>query len=77
MALITFTGYPCSGKSRRINEELVPAFQCRIDDPSYTGPIKRIVVLSDDALNIPRSVYAGGSSFASRVRLRLIEGSGD
>ncbi|KZS88266.1 chromatin associated protein KTI12 [Sistotremastrum niveocremeum HHB9708] len=58
MALITVTGYPCSGKSKRVNDELVPSLQRRIDDPSYTGPIKRIVVLSDDSLNIPRSVYS-------------------
>ncbi|KAI0028793.1 chromatin associated protein KTI12 [Vararia minispora EC-137] len=56
MALITISGYPCSGKSTRtalLKEDL----ERRIQDPSYSGPVRKVVVLSDDLLGIQRSAY--------------------
>ncbi|KAF7793958.1 hypothetical protein EIP86_005082 [Pleurotus ostreatoroseus] len=56
MALITITGYPCSGKTRRANE-LKAALEARIQDPSYAGPQLKVIVLSDDELNVSRDAY--------------------
>ena len=58
MALITVSGYPCSGKSRR-TQQLKTYLEHRLADPSYDGPRLRVSVLSDDVLNIDRSVYDG------------------
>jgi protein KTI12 len=58
MALITVTGYPCAGKSTR-GQQLAACLERRLADPSYEGPRLRVSVLSDDTLNIPRSVYDG------------------
>ena len=62
MAMITISGYPCSGKSRRV-EQLRSHLEARLQDPSYDGPQLKVVVVSDDSLNIPRSVYAGNAIF--------------
>ncbi|KAG8967866.1 hypothetical protein FRC03_009153 [Tulasnella sp. 419] len=56
MALITISGYPSSGKSRRaaqIQEYLVE----RLGSPDYPGPAIKVSVLSDDTLNLKRSAY--------------------
>jgi protein KTI12 len=58
MALITVTGYPCSGKSTR-GQQVAAYLERRFADPSYEGPRLRVLVLSDDILNISRSVYDG------------------
>jgi len=58
MALITITGYPSSGKSRRA-QQLREYFENRLADPEYHGPTLKVVVLSDDNLDIARSVYDG------------------
>jgi len=58
MALITFTGYPSSGKTRRaiqLKDHLVR----RLADPAYTGPSLKVIVLSDDFVNVDRSSYDG------------------
>lgn len=60
MALLTITGYPCSGKTRRV-EQLKTYFETRISgDNSGSGQALSLVHLSDDILNVPRSVYDNG-----------------
>lgn len=56
MALVTFSGYPCSGKTRRATQ-LKDHLESRLLDPSYSGPLLKVVVLSDDTLNVDRSSY--------------------
>jgi protein KTI12 len=58
MALVTFSGYPCSGKTRRATQ-LKDHLDSRLADSSYSGPPLKVVVLSDDTLNIDRSSYNG------------------
>jgi len=58
MALITITGFPTSGKSRRA-QQLKGYLESRLADPEYHGPTLTVVVLSDDSLNLSRSVYDG------------------
>ncbi|KAL1689434.1 chromatin associated protein KTI12 [Schizophyllum commune] len=56
MAFITISGYPCSGKStvaQKVKEDL----ERKLQDPEYKGPALRVVVVSDESLNIPRSAY--------------------
>jgi hypothetical protein len=54
MALVTFSGFPSSGKSTRV-AELKAALDTRIAETS--SPLS-VVVLSDDALGTPRTAYA-------------------
>ncbi|KAK0211263.1 chromatin associated protein KTI12 [Desarmillaria ectypa] len=56
MALITISGYPCSGKSRRA-QQIVSFIQEKLKDPEYTGPQLNVVLISDESLNISRSAY--------------------
>jgi len=57
MALITFSGYPSSGKTRRAIQ-LKDHLDRRLADPSYSSlGGQKVVVLSDDSLNIDRSSY--------------------
>ena len=58
MAFITISGYPSSGKTQRA-EQLKQRFERRLQDPSYDGPPLKVVIVSDDSLNLPRSVYNG------------------
>jgi protein KTI12 len=58
MALITISGYPSSGKTRRVNE-LKAYFEQALASSEYSGPKLKIVVISDDSLNIKRDVYNG------------------
>jgi len=56
MALITISGYPSSGKSRRVTQlqgYLTTQLQC----PMYEGPYHTIEVISDDTVDLERSVY--------------------
>ncbi|EIM82814.1 chromatin associated protein KTI12 [Stereum hirsutum FP-91666 SS1] len=56
MALITISGYPCSGKTRRA--EMIKVFlEDRLKDPSYAGPALKVVSISDDTLGLDRSAY--------------------
>ncbi|TBU61681.1 chromatin associated protein KTI12 [Dichomitus squalens] len=59
MAFITITGFPCSGKSRRVGQ-LRAHLEIRLRSPVYEGPRLKVAVVSDDTLNIPRSVYGDG-----------------
>lgn len=58
MALITITGYPCSGKTRRA-DQLKASFDARLRDPNYTGPQLKVAVISDDSLDTTRDAYKG------------------
>jgi protein KTI12 len=58
MALITVTGFPCSGKSTR-TEQLRADLENRIKDKDYTGPLKSVIVVSDDTLDVQRLSYDG------------------
>jgi tRNA uridine 5-carbamoylmethylation protein Kti12 len=58
MALITFSGLPSSGKTRRAND-LHALLTDRLAEPSYNGPLKTVVHLSDDTLHLLRSAYDG------------------
>ncbi|KAF8993694.1 chromatin associated protein KTI12 [Cyathus striatus] len=56
MALITVTGYPCSGKTSRA-EQIKSYLDNRLQDPDYQGPVLTVSVLSDDSLGLNRSAY--------------------
>ena len=73
MAFITISGFPCSGKSRRA-EQLRAHLERRLEDPSYEGPQLKVVVVSDDTLNIPRSVYDGEHAFRTSSATEKITG---
>lgn len=71
MALITISGYPCSGKSTRANQ-LKDAFEQQLANPSYNGPVKKVVLVSDDLLNLSRQAYDGKYLSALVQLYRLI-----
>ncbi|ORY34343.1 chromatin associated protein KTI12 [Naematelia encephala] len=56
MALITITGFPCSGKSTRA-AQLKSNFEARLADPDYTGPSLKVVIVNDESSHVSRSVY--------------------
>lgn len=56
MALITISGYPCSGKSSRA-QQILSFIQEKLKDPEYNGPQFNVVLISDESLNISRSAY--------------------
>ena len=58
MALITISGFPSSGKSRRALQ-IKAHLESRIEQSDYAGPRLKVSVLSDDDLNIDRGVYGG------------------
>ncbi|TFY62553.1 hypothetical protein EVG20_g6662 [Dentipellis fragilis] len=75
MALITISGYPSSGKTKRASQ-IREYLETRLKDPEYAGPALTVRVLSDDILNIDRSAYndsrsekpARGSLFTAMQR---------
>ena len=58
MALVTISGYPCSGKSKRVSE-LKAALESRLQDPNYAGPQLKVKILSDEELYVSRDAYNG------------------
>ncbi|KAF8609062.1 chromatin associated protein KTI12 [Ceratobasidium sp. AG-I] len=57
MALVTISGFPSSGKTRRA-DQLRTFFENKIqDDPNPDIRAWKVTVLSDESLNIPRSSY--------------------
>lgn len=58
MALVTISGYPCSGKTTRALK-LKEAFEQRLSDPAYAGPVTKVVLISDDTLELSREAYSG------------------
>jgi len=80
MALVTISGFPCSGKTTRALE-LQSALTKLIQDESYKGPLSKVVILSDDTLNLSRTVYddsksekpARGSLFTAMQRQTAVD----
>lgn len=66
MALVTISGFPCCGKTRRA-EQIRAALDGFLKDENYQGSISKVVVLSDDALNLNRSSYNGDYARECRV----------
>lgn len=61
MALITLSGYPSSGKTRRA-QQIKDFLETRLQNKEYDGPKFKVVILSDDGLNLDRSAYDGPST---------------
>ena len=57
MALVTFSGYPSSGKTRRAIQLKEHLDRCLADQSC--NALRQVVVLSDDSLNVDRSSYNG------------------
>lgn len=58
MALVTITGYPCSGKSNRA-QQLKSQLESRLAAEGYEGPNLKVSIVSDHDLNIARTSYNG------------------
>ncbi|KAJ3571768.1 hypothetical protein NP233_g3539 [Leucocoprinus birnbaumii] len=56
MALITFSGFPCSGKSGRV-AELQQFLSSKLQDSAVESPFRSVEIISDDSLVLQRSVY--------------------
>lgn len=69
MALITISGFPCSGKSQRARE-LSQYMTCKIQDLGLEGIFRSVQIISDDVLGLERSVY-DGIWCASSLMVRL------
>lgn len=65
MALVTISGYPCSGKSTRA-KQLAAYFQKRLGEAGYEGPKLRVVLVDDEGSHVERAVYDGGSTRVHR-----------
>ncbi|KAF8647093.1 hypothetical protein AX16_006927 [Volvariella volvacea WC 439] len=61
MALVTISGFPCSSKTKRALQ-LKQFIEEKLSEPSYDGPKPKVVIISDDNLNIDRSVYNDSKS---------------
>lgn len=77
MALITVTGYPCSGKSTR-TEQFRSFLQSKLSSEDYAGSLKSIEVISDDKLGISRSSYDGQfhhiqASSSGEVEIEIVD----
>jgi len=68
MALITLAGFPAAGKSTRA-AQLTNFLIEKIHSPDYSGPIQKVLVLSDHSLGLSRNVYDGISLLASFAEL--------
>ena len=60
MALVTISGFPCSGKSYAAHQ-LRDDLEVRLGEPSYKGPRYKVIVVDDQSCHVPRSTYDGGS----------------
>lgn len=68
MALITISGYPASGKTRRALQ-IKSHFETRLADADYQGPKFKVCLISDDTLSVNRDAYNGQSSRSQPVSL--------
>jgi len=59
MALVTISGYPASGKTRRALQ-LKSYLEERLQDPAYTGPALKVAIVSDAETKVKRCVYDDG-----------------
>ncbi len=64
MAFITISGFPSSGKSTR-TQQIKAHLEAKIKNPEYSGPLKQVIVLSDDSLGISRTAYDGSQVLVS------------
>lgn len=67
MALVTISGFPCSGKSstaRRLRDD----FETRLGEPSYKGPKLKVMLVDDESCHVPRSTYDGESDIVLHYR---------
>ena len=58
MALITLSGYPSSGKTKRALQ-LKIFLEERLRDPTYDGPTLKVEIVSDIDVNVEKKVYSG------------------
>lgn len=58
MALVTISGFPCSGKSTRARQ-LAEYFETRLRDPAYSGEKFDVIVVDDPSCHVARSAYDG------------------
>jgi len=58
MALVTISGFPCSGKTTTA-QQIRASFEQLLQDENYQGPLSKVVLLSDDTLDLSRSAYNG------------------
>ncbi|KAJ9091053.1 hypothetical protein QFC19_009290 [Naganishia cerealis] len=56
MALITISGYPCSGKSTRA-QQIKQDFENRLTDESYNGPKLSVEIVDDPSSKVGREAY--------------------
>jgi tRNA uridine 5-carbamoylmethylation protein Kti12 len=61
MALITVSGFPSSGKTRRASQ-LKAHLENYLADPDYNGPRLSVSLISEEVLDIQRNVYDGAHS---------------
>lgn len=74
MSLVTISGYPCAGKSRRATQ-IKDHLEKRLADPSYSGPPLNVTVISDHTLNISRTAYDGRPSTVHKPMTQTHEDS--
>lgn len=72
MALITISGYPSSGKTRRATQ-IRSYLETRLADPSYEGPKLKISLISDDTLDISRDAYNGECTWHWYIGAVIVE----
>ncbi|RSH90673.1 hypothetical protein EHS25_001278 [Saitozyma podzolica] len=72
MALVTISGYPCSGKSTRANQ-LAAYFEKRLGEAGYDGPRLRVALVDDEGSHVERAVYDGGSKATSSWSHPILE----
>jgi protein KTI12 len=56
MALVTISGFPCSGKTTRA-KQIKAEFERRLAAPEYKGPSYRVVIVDDEGSNVSREAY--------------------
>ena len=71
MALVTISGFPCSGKST-LAQKLAEEFERLLAEPDYAGQKLRVVIVSDDTSHVPRNVYDGRSPSQTSTSSQLI-----
>lgn len=58
MALITVSGYPCSGKTTRALQ-IKDYFEAKLAASDYIGPTYAVVLIDDAGVNVTRASYSG------------------
>lgn len=65
MALVTFCGFPCSGKTTRA-EQLATFLQHKLAAPTTHPSLARlkVIIINDESLNLSKSAYDGKHALA-------------